>query len=38
MEPISVLIGLILGFLVERYAFAPRRRLRQSLERRLRGF
>ena len=38
MEPVSVLIGLILGFIVERYAFAPRRRSRNHLERRLRGF
>jgi hypothetical protein len=38
MDPVSVLIGLVLGFVLERFAFAPRRRLRNHLIRRLRGY
>jgi hypothetical protein len=38
MDTVSVLIGLALGFVLERFAFAPRRRTRHHLERRLRGY
>ena len=38
MDPVSVLIGLVVGFVLERYAFAPRRRSRLHLWRRLRGY